>query len=152
MVIYVLIKDKMTKNIITISVHNNIYELAKLMKEYDVGFIPVTNNNQIIGIITDRDIVVKPLSNRDNDIKDYISSNIISIDENKNTIDALKLMKKYKIKRLIVTSNKKVTGIISLSDILNDIDSNQLKNALLEIYEIDKNNHDFNSDVDSFYL
>ena len=146
------IKDKMTKNIITVNINTNIQKISKLMKEYDIGFIPITEDNKIIGVITDRDIVVNEIYNNDYKLKDYISKSIIAIDEDDSLENALNLMKQYKIKRLLVTSNNKVTGIISLSDILNDIESNTILEALKEIYQIDKNNHDFNSNVDNFYL
>lgn len=146
------IKDKMTKTIITANINENINNISRLMKEYDIGFIPIEDNNKIIGILTDRDIVINNVYNNDNNIKDYISANIISIDENEDLENALDQMRQHKIKRLLVTSDNKVTGIISLSDILNEIDSNTLLESLKEIYQIDKNNHDFNSDVDNFYL
>lgn len=146
------IKDKMTKSIIAANINSDIKEIARLMKEYDIGFIPITEENRIIGVITDRDIVVNEIYNCDTKISGYVSKKIISINENKSLENALETMKNNKIKRLLVTNKNKVTGIISLSDLLNDIDSNILKETLKEIYEINKNNHDFNSDVDNFYL
>ena len=146
------IKDKMTKTIITANINENINDISKLMKEYDIGFIPIEDNNKIIGIITDRDIVINNVYNNDNNIKDYISANIISIDENEDLEKALDQMKQHKIKRLLVTNDNKVTGIISLSDLLNEIDSNTLLEALKEIYQIDKNEHDYKPEIDNFYL
>lgn len=147
-----IIKDKITKKIITANINANIQEISKLMKEYDIGFIPITKDNKIIGVITDRDIVVNEIYNSDYKLKDYISNNIISVDENENIEKTLDIMKKHKIKRLLVTNDNKVTGVISLSDLLNDVDSIKLLETLKEIYQIDKNNHDFNSNVDNFYL
>ena len=145
------IKDKMTKNIITANINSNLKEIARLMKEYDIGVIPITEENKIIGLLTDRDIVINEIYNSDKKISDYLSKNIIVVSENEDLFKALEIMKKYKIKRLIVTNKEKVTGIISLSNLLNDIDSKTILEALKEIYAIDKNNHDFNSDIDSFY-
>ena len=146
------VKDKMSKNIICARLDSNIQDIAKLMKKYDIGFIPIHENNKIVGIITDRDIVINNVFNNDEKIKDYITKNIIIINENENIKSALELMKKHKIKRLIVTKSNKVTGILSLSDILSDTNGNVLLDTLKEIYSIDKNEHDYNLAIDEFYL
>lgn len=146
-----IIKDIMSKNIISCKSNSNIYDVAKLMKEYNIGFIPIIDNN-LIGVITDRDIVIKCIYNNDINIKSYISNNIISIDENKNIKNALNLMKGKKIKRLIVTKEKEIVGILSLSDILNNSNDNEIINTIKSIYEIKDNKLNKNSEIDEFYL
>ena len=56
-------KDIMSKDIITIPSHKSIYYASKLMKEYNIGFLPVVDDGYIYGVITDRDIVIRALSN-----------------------------------------------------------------------------------------
>lgn len=146
-----IIKDIMSKNIISCKSNSNIYDVAKLMKEYNIGFIPIIDNN-LIGVITDRDIVIKCIYNNDINIKSYISNNIISIDENKNIKNALNLMKGKKIKRLIVTKEKEIVGILSLSDILNNSNDNEIINTIKSIYEIKDNKLNKNPQIDEFYL
>ena len=70
----------------------------------------------------------------------------------KSINDALELMKKNKVKRLLVTNNNKVTGIISLSDIIKKANAKDVYNAMLEIYQISNNLEDKNVEIDSYYL
>ena len=107
-----------SKNLIVVDIKSNIYEVADTMKRYDVGFVPVSDNNKIVGVLTDRDIVTKIVANKDELIESYISKPI-SIDLNDSIENALTLMSKHKIKRLLVSSNNKLVGILSISDLLN---------------------------------
>ena len=116
------IKEIMTKSIIYADINNTVEDVANLMKTYDIGFIPIKDNGQFIGVITDRDIVIKAINNNDKldqPIKEFITSNIISIDISKSLEDAVKLMSDYQIRRLMVKNKDKFVGIISLSDILS---------------------------------
>lgn len=138
-----------SKNLIVVDIKSNIYEVADTMKRYDVGFVPVSDNNKIVGVLTDRDIVTKIVANKDELIESYISKPI-SIDLNDSIEDALKLMSKHKIKRLLVSSDNKLVGILSISDLLNT-DCNYIE-AIKEIFEINKNDDTYITKVDEFYL
>jgi CBS domain-containing protein len=138
-----------SKNLIVVDIKSNIYEVADTMKRYDVGFVPVSDNNKIVGVLTDRDIVTKIVANKDELIESYINKPI-SIDLNDSIENALTLMSKHKIKRLLVSSNNKLVGILSISDLLNT-DYNYIK-AIKEIFEINKNDDTYITKVDEFYL
>lgn len=138
-----------SKNLIVVDIKSNIYEVADTMKRYDVGFVPVSDNNKIVGVLTDRDIVTKIVANKDELIESYISKPI-SIDLNDSIENALTLMSKHKIKRLLVSSDNKLVGILSISDLLNT-DCNYIE-AIKEIFEINKNDDTYITKVDEFYL
>lgn len=138
-----------SKNLIVVDIKSNIYEVADTMKRYDVGFVPVSDNNKIVGVLTDRDIVTKIVANKDELIESYISKPI-SIDLNDSIENALTLMSKHKIKRLLVSSDNKLVGILSISDLLNT-DCNYIK-TIKEIFEINKNDDTYITKVDEFYL
>ncbi len=150
------IKDIMSKRLIIGSITNNLAEIAIMMKKYDIGFLPVSDQKKIVGIITDRDIVVNALSNNcsQNDIIDkYIVRNIISIDQNKDVGDAIKLMGEKKVRRIIVTDSNKISGILSLADILSISNYKDLINDNLQkIFEINRNDDLFKTEIDEFYL
>lgn len=146
-------KDIMTTSVIVVDKEIDIFDIAKIMKENDIGFIPVSDKQKIIGVITDRDIVVKVLANKDTKIYNYITKDIITcnIDDNIDTI--LTIMAESKVKRLLVVDNKKMVGIISLSDILNTNYSNQDKIISIQsIWSISKNDQSHNLEIDEFYL
>ena len=139
----------MCKDLIVVDINTSVEEVAKIMKKYDIGFVPVSKDKTIVGVLTDRDIVVKILANNDNKIEGYLSKPI-SIDVSKDLKDALNLMKEHKIKRLLVNDNNKLVGVITLSDILaKDIDTSE---TIKEIFAINKNSDTYITKVNEFYL
>lgn len=149
------INDIMSKKIIVGNTTNTLSEIAELMKKYDIGFIPIVNKNKLVGVITDRDIVINAISNNCsfNDLIDkYVVKNIISIEQNKSIDDALNLMALKKVKRLIVTDNNKISGILTLSDILGKYDNEILLDTFKQIFEINRNDDLFSTEIDEFYL
>lgn len=122
---YMKVKDIMSKNLIICSNDINVINISSIMKKYNIGFIPIEKNKKIIGVITDRDIVINIISNKVNNdfsIENYVNNNIIHIEENSSIDKCLNIMKKNKVKRLIVVNKEKIVGVISLSDILNCYD------------------------------
>ena len=149
------INDIMSKKIIVGSTTNTLSEIAELMKKYDIGFIPIVDKNKLVGVITDRDIVINAISNNYsfNDLIDkYVVKNIISIDQNKSIDDALNLMALKKVKRLIVNDNNKISGILTLSDILGKYDNEIILDTFKQIFEINRNDDLFSTEIDEFYL
>lgn len=147
-------KDIMSRNIIAVSEKTSIKDLAKLMKEKDIGFVPIFNENKITGVITDRDIVINAIANNtdlNKEVKEYMTTKVISVDSNDNTSIILKTMRKNKIKRVLVTDNKKLVGIVSFSDIL-DNNEFEILNTMKEIWSIKRNSDYYPSEIDEFYL
>lgn len=146
------IKDIMSKNLVICDPDDNILFVSNLMNVWDVGFVLIMKNNKLYGVVTDRDLVCD-MANQLSQIKSYATKNVITIDQNKDIVDALKLMKKHKIKRLVVTNKDKVTGVLSLSDLLM---TNENKDLIFDtikcIYEINRNDNHFDVDVHDFPL
>lgn len=141
----------MSKNLIVLN-DSSLEDIAKAMKRYDVGMVIIKENNKIKGIITDRDIVTKILANKDNKIKEYLTTNLVSIDINSDINEAIDLMKKHKIKRLLVKKNNKLVGVLSLSDLLNTVDNNILIETYKTIFSINRNTDKYLTDIDEFEL
>ena len=110
------IKDLMSRNLIVGNINDSLSDLATIMRDNDIGFLPIVDNNKVCGVITDRDIVCKIIQNNDNSVKGYLN-NIISVNLSDNIYDVICVMKTNRIKRVCVTDNKKIVGIISISDI-----------------------------------
>lgn len=146
-------KDIMTSSITVVNKENDIFDIAQIMKENDIGFVPVCDKQKIIGIITDRDIVVKALANKDTKIYNYITKDIVTCNINDSIDMILTTMAENKVKRLLVVDDKKVVGIISLSDILNINYNNQNKLKSIEcIWSINSNTQATKLEIDEFYL
>ncbi|MBE6124422.1 MAG: CBS domain-containing protein [Erysipelotrichaceae bacterium] len=120
-------KDIMTKNVIYVSPRATIFEAAKVMKDNDVGFLPIIENNNLVGVITDRDIVIKTLAN--NMIFSTVNncattSPIYMVKETTHIEDICTLMSDKQIRRVPVLDDRgNITGIISLKDIMKKIPS-----------------------------
>jgi len=116
------VKDIMSKSMITASLSSTISEVSRTMKEYDIGFIPIEKDDNIVGVITDRDIVVRATAKAidvSEPVEKYITADIISVDSDADLEEALKLMGEAQIKRLLVEEKRKIVGVLSLSDILS---------------------------------
>ena len=146
----------MTKKIIVGNIDNSITEISNLMKKYDIGFLPIVDNNKVKGVITDRDIIIEALTNTNDlnkTIENYITTNIITADINKSIDDVLNIMGENKIKRIIINDNNKMVGIISLSDIINSkYNSDLIIKTLQKINEIKNNKDNYKTEIDEFYL
>ncbi|MCI9110838.1 MAG: CBS domain-containing protein [Bacilli bacterium] len=146
------IKEIMSKKLITCNPDDNILFVSNLMNAWDIGFILIMEKDKLFGVVTDRDLVCD-MANQLSQIKSYATKNVITIEEDKDIKDALKLMKKNKIKRLVVTKDKDITGVLSLSDIFQlDDYQNEILDTIKTIYEINRNDNYFNADVNDFPL
>lgn len=148
------LKDIINNNIIVCNINDDVSFISSCMRDNDIGFIPIVDRNHIVGVITDRDLACRIFNNElDGNITDYMSRDIVSVDINDSILDVLNKMKKYRIKRIIVTDNNKVIGVVSISDILNiDEFNEEVFNTIKSIWKIGPNIHKYESEVDEFYL
>lgn len=126
------IKNIMTTNVHTLSKNNTILDACILMRNRNIGAIPIVcNENEIEGIITDRDLVLSLASNKklDTKINDIMTKKVDFLEETSHIFDLIELMGVKQIKRVPVVRNKKLVGIISVSDIA--------RNTYLEEYAKD---------------
>lgn len=96
----------------------NLKEAANMMSKEGIGsLIIVDKNEKIIGILTERD-VLKNLGKLSEKVEKAMSKNVITIEEDKNIDKAVEVMSENKIKRLPVTREGKLVGIITVTDVL----------------------------------
>ena len=149
------VKEIMNTNIIVSNKNEKVWEVAQKMKEYNIGFLPIIDNSKVIGVITDRDIVITSVSNnndKNKSIENYINKNVISIDWENDINEALKLMADNQVKRLIVVNNNKVVGIISLADILTTNFHDKTLETIKSIWKIKYNEKMKDAEIDDIYL
>ena len=118
------VKELMTGGVCSVKPETSLEEVAKQMRKIDTGVIPVCNDKEeILGIITDRDIVIRYLgSGREiYSAGEIMPQNVISVPQDMNIHDAALLLSHYKIRRLPVTSGNRLVGILSISDIARRI-------------------------------
>jgi CBS domain-containing protein len=131
------ISEIMTSDFEMIDSTSSLREAARKMKSLNVGFLPVQEGTMLIGLITDRDIVIRGLAEgqdvESTQVKDIISSEVVYCFEDDSIEDAVRLMEENKVRRLIVVDHDRVpVGIVSLGDIAVKTGQEQLSGEALE--------------------
>ncbi|MFL0246527.1 CBS domain-containing protein [Candidatus Clostridium stratigraminis] len=125
------LKDIMTKDVATLNSEDTVERAAHLMKQYNIGSVPVCSGEEIIGIITDRDIAVRSVAEGENfknqKVRDIMTSNPVIANQDMDIHDAARIMSERQIRRLPVVENKNIVGIISLGDLA--VENNLKDNA-----------------------
>ena len=116
------IRDVMTPNPECVSEKDSIRDVARIMKNQDAGVVPVVDGKKVIGLITDRDIVVRGLAEGKNlenaKVNELMTKSIRSVRADSTVDEALDLMGNAEIRRVpVVDQNDEIVGILSLGDI-----------------------------------
>lgn len=113
-------KDFMTKEVITIEARESVISAAKLMTERDIGGLVVVRNKTPVGMVTDRDIIVKAVAKgaRLDKVKigKIMSKPLVMVKPDTPMIKIAKLMERKSIRRVPVVEGKEVVGIVTMSD------------------------------------
>ena len=116
------VKDCMCGEVCCVKPDTKVYEIAKIMGQNHIGCVPVCDDkNCLVGIITDRDIILRSIAN-DKDVKstkasEIMTTNVCTCNENEDISDAESKMAQNQIRRIPVVDNKKVIGILTLGDL-----------------------------------
>jgi signal-transduction protein with cAMP-binding, CBS, and nucleotidyltransferase domain len=119
----ILVKDIMSKQLITASSSTTVYQISKMM-EQGIGSVFVKKDAETMGIITDRDFAIKVAANKyplDMTVEKVASFPLETISPNKSILEAAKQMTAKKIRKLAVSENNKIIGIITTSDIVRQL-------------------------------
>lgn len=118
------VKDIMTKNVAHIKPDSTITEAAKLMQQYNVGSIPVCDKTGVVGMITDRDIVVRnvimgtdPLSTP---VSNVMTTKVSTVTSDTDVSKLQTIMADRQVRRIPVVDNNTLVGIVALGDLAVD--------------------------------
>jgi CBS domain-containing protein len=120
----ILVQDIMSKAIISVNPETTVFQIAKMMEQSGIGAILVKKNNHLVGIITDRDFATKIVSDRlsfDTPVEKIMSSPLITINHDESISAAAKRMTSKKIRKLAVTNNGDVVGLITSTDLVTQL-------------------------------
>lgn len=119
------INEIMTRNVTCVSPQTSVAQVATMMKDLNIGSLPVCNESGIIGIVTDRDIVVRNVAENRNpndvSVDSIMTYNVATATPEMQAEDVARLMAKNKIRRIPVVENNKIVGVVSLGDLAADI-------------------------------
>ncbi|MTI67081.1 MAG: CBS domain-containing protein [Firmicutes bacterium] len=132
------VRDVMTKNVTFLKENNTVKEAASQMRSLNVGSMPVCNNtNTPVGVITDRDIVLRNVSEgRDSNmnIQDIMTDKVVSVSPETDIHEAANIMAQNQVRRLPVVENNQLVGIVSIGDLaVRNIYVNEAGTALSSI-------------------
>lgn len=120
-----LVRDVMSKDVRVVRPDTTVKEVVATMNKFNIGSIIVTQADRPVGIITERDIlrrlVEQCLAPETLTARQIMTSPVTTINENTTIEEAAKLMAKKRIKRLPVTNNNKLVGIVTFTDIVTKV-------------------------------
>ena len=118
------VRDIMTDKVAYTNPRATIEEVALMMQKNNVGSIPVCDENGVIGIVTDRDIVVRNVAYgndpRLTKVQDVMTSHIWAASPDMDTDELAQMMGEYQIRRVPVVENNMLVGIVALGDMATD--------------------------------
>ena len=115
------VRGTMTENPRSIKASASVVEAARLMREEHIGSLPITDDEQLVGMITDRDIATRVVAEAADPMKtsvgDVYSRDLITVEPDKDLEEALQLMARHQVRRLPVVENGRLVGIVAQADI-----------------------------------
>jgi CBS domain-containing protein len=117
------LKDILNRDVITIGPRASVSEAAYLMMREEIGSLVVVDDERFpLGIITDRDLVISVIAGGKNSeeviVEEVMTKDLVYIDESANIMDILSTLSEYSIRRMPVTKDGKLIGIVSVDDLI----------------------------------
>ena len=116
------VKDAMTAGIRIAEPGEVLTHAAKKMRTQDIGALPVIENGELVGMITDRDIAIRAVGDNKDPavvkVREIMSDECFWCDENESLEDAVRIMEQQKVRRLpVMGADKAVVGMVSIEDV-----------------------------------
>jgi predicted transcriptional regulator len=131
------VSEVMTAQVAAAQPSSSIKSVGKMMSDVDTGAIPVVEDGRIVGLVTDRDIVLRAVAedaNLDAAVSTIMTDAVQTIGEDESVADAVGKMSSLKIRRLLVVNDAgRMVGIVSLGDISKDYGAKQVGKTLEDI-------------------
>jgi CBS domain-containing protein len=115
------VADVMTQRPRAVAPQTPLTEVAKVMEAEDVGVVPLVEGDRLVGIVTDRDIVVRAIAQGKDPsgmpASEVSSRELLTVGPDDDLADALQVMAQYQVRRLAVTADDRLVGVLSQADI-----------------------------------
>ena len=131
-------RDIMTSNVKTATRETSLEEVAVMMRDGDMGSVPVVEDGKLVGIVTDRDIVVRSIADGKGasaPVGEAMTSEIFSVKPDDFVFEAIRMMGDKQVRRIpVVDENGALAGIIAMADIALEMeDEREIAETLEEI-------------------
>ena len=133
------IRDVMTGNPTTCEPTATVVDAAKVMAREDVGSVPIVEGGRLVGLVTDRDIIVRTVSEgrdvKTTTVNDVASKNLVTVAPDEDLERALQLMAKHQVRRIPVVEGDRVVGIVAQADVARAADEEKTGEVVQQISE-----------------
>jgi CBS domain-containing protein len=124
------IRELMTESPRTVSSDATVVEAARVMRDDDVGLVPVVDGNRLVGTVTDRDIAIRVVAEEHDPssttVREIASTDLVTIDPEQELGEALRLMAQHQVRRLpVVEEDGRLVGIVAQADVARHGDDTQ---------------------------
>jgi CBS domain-containing protein len=125
------VREVMTAEVVSIPPELTLQDAASIMKTLDVGSLPVSDGERLIGVISDRDITVRAIAEgrdpRTTDVGDVMTAEVVCCQEDDEVQRAAGLMQREQLQRLLVVdAGGRLVGIVSLGDLVGEAREREL--------------------------
>ena len=132
------VRDAMTENPRAIGRDSTVVEAANIMRDEDVGIVPIVDGDKLVGTLTDRDIAIRVVAEgkdpNTTKAEQVASRELVTIDPQQDLDEALRLMARHQVRRLpVVEEDGKLVGIVAQADIAQHATDEQTGELVEEI-------------------
>ena len=134
------VSEVMSTDVQTVSPDDTIEEAAQEMRDGDFGLVPVVEDEQLVGVVTDRDIAIRAVAEGKDPctpVSEVMSEGVVWVNEDDSVEDAARIMSEHQIRRLpVVDSEQHLVGIVSLGDFA--VDSSEIEPVVEALSDISR--------------
>jgi CBS domain-containing protein len=132
------VRDVMTQGPRSVRRDSSVVEAARIMRDEDVGVVPVVDDDRVIGMLTDRDITLSVVAEgkdpQSTKAEEIASSELVTVDPQQDLDEALRLMARHQVRRLpVVEEDGKLVGILAQADVARHASDEQTGEVVEEI-------------------
>jgi CBS domain-containing protein len=133
------VREIMTPNPRTVSPEQSVVEAARIMRDEDVGSLPVVEDDRLVGVVTDRDIVVRVIAEgRDpssTSVGQIESRDVVAVTPDQDLDQALAEMARHQVRRLPVVEGDRLVGVVAQADVARKADEEKTGEVVEQISE-----------------
>jgi CBS domain-containing protein len=129
------VKDIMTKDVVSVNVNDSVFEAAEMMSDSQLGCLVVVDGETPVGIVTERDFVRRVVAKKlplETKIFEVMSKSLITVDPDASLKEAARLMSTHKIRRLPVSKQNKLVGIVVAADFVRSLGKKSVSEEIIE--------------------
>jgi CBS domain-containing protein len=131
------LRDVMTPNPQTLDPNATVQDAARVMRDADTGVVPIVENGRPVGLITDRDIVVRAVADGsalNRPLRELATDDLVTAEPDMSTREAAELMGQHQVRRLLVCEGDRLVGVASIGDLaVKEGKDRRVGNAVEEI-------------------